>query len=469
MLVQNVQTNNQFAAGIFSISGEKMSGKADGAFAFSKLFDGVNNNRIAFKKASEPAGFGTTESGRQSQDPTQSNEIKAEPLSGLKNALKNVKSKEATDQAKAMTGTAENAEEFDEAEFEKIGACLVQIVVTVTEFFNISPEELQVQLDKLGMNASDLADTSSLQQLFVSFECRNDVTMLLTDQDLLDSCNDLMNEITKILGDFGVNGDMIASAVVNTFGDENNFKIDFLGKDGLKDEKLDLTEKKETVETADTTEAAIGDNGNEKKLTVEFKDGSESRNDTKSDSKKDGKTQTETVNFADKFINNMVEKFNQTVNELSGIETKAVDLRNIADQILNQIKINFTADVKSLEIQLTPEHLGKVNVQIQENNGVITAKFHTENQVSKEAIESNIIQFKETLREQGIKVDSVEVTVSDFSFNKDNDAEKGGYGQKEGRNKKHFTLDEINEMVDGPDLKTQSYIDDGTSTVSYVA
>ena len=68
-----------------------------------------------------------------------------------------------------------------------------------------------------------------------------------------------------------------------------------------------------------------------------------------------------------------------------------------------------------------------------------------------------------------MKVDSVEVTVSDFSFTKDQDAERNGAEQNGGRNKRHFSLDEINEKVDGPDLKAQSYIDDGTSTVSYVA
>ncbi|MCR5585825.1 MAG: flagellar hook-length control protein FliK [Lachnospiraceae bacterium] len=470
MLVQNVQTNTQFASGIFSISGEKTSGKADNAFAFSKLFDGMNKSGNVLKNNIDTSKAGTADvSTKQSQDTVQNTEIKTDTGKDLKNALKNVKSNEATEQTKATTGTAENAEEIDEAQLEKVGACLVQIVVTITEFFNITPEELQGQLDSLGMKASDLADPASLQQLFVSMDCGNDVSKLLTDQNLLDSCNQLINEISDILEEFGMNEEMIASTIVNTFGDESNFKLDLLGKKEADGVKIDSFEKKEEITGVNTENTAAPEKDGEKELTIEFRNGNEAKNDTQRDGKKDSRSESDSVNFADKFINNMIEKFNQNVNEVSGLETRVADLRNIADQILNQIKINLTADVRSLEIQLTPEHLGKVNVQIQENDGVITAKFQTENQVSKEAIESNIIQFKETLREQGLKVDSVEVTVSDFSFNKDADAEKGGYEQNEGKNRKHFTLDEINEIVDGPDLKTQSYIDDGTSTVSYVA
>ncbi len=470
MLVQNVQTNTQFVSGIFSISGEKTSGKADSAFAFSKLFDGMNRSGNVLKNNIDSSKAGTADTvAKPGQDTVQNSEIRTDVTKDPKSVVKNVKSIENTDQTKTAAATAENAEEIDEVELEKVGACLVQIVVTVTEFFNITPEELQGQLDSLGMKVSDLADPASLQKLFVSMDCGNDVSKLLTDQDLLDSCNRLVDEISDILEESGVNEEMIASAIVKAFGDENNFKIDLFTKKGSDEVDTGLYVKKEEFTEVNTENVTVHEEEGEKEVTIGFGNSNETKNDSKGQGKKESRSEGDSVGLADKFINNMVERFNQNVNEISGAVTRVADLRNIADQILNQIKINLTADVRSLEIRLTPEHLGKVNVQIQENNGVITAKFQTENQVSKEAIESNIIQFKETLREQGLKIDSIEVTVSDFSFNKDADAEKGGYEQNNGKNRRQFTLDEINEMVDGPDLKTQSYIDDGTSTVSYVA
>ncbi len=468
MLVQNVQTNIQFASGIFSISGEKTSGKADGAFAFSKLFDGMTKSGNVIKAKPEGSKLNTNEAVTKTADGTKTSEAITDSKQDLKSVLKNVKSDEALGKANGTTGTAENAEDLDEVELEKISACLTMIVVTVTEFFNITPEDLQVKLDELGMTASDLADPESMQQLFVALDCDSDVSKLLTDQNLLDSCNKLIDEISEILEEHGVNEEMISSAIVSAFGDESNFKLDLLGK------KEPLNSSKELSKEGEVTNAyasvnASEDAENEKKITIEFKNGSEDKEGTHSEAKKKSAVETDNMSLADKFVSNMIEKFNRNVNEITGIETRAADIRNVADQILNQIKINMTADTTQLEIQLTPEHLGKVNVQIKENDGIITAKFQTENQVSKEAIESNLIQFKETLREQGLKVDSIEVTVSDFSFNKDADAEKGNNAQSDNKNKRHFTLDEINEMTDGPDLKTQSYIDDGTSTVSYVA
>ena len=42
---------------------------------------------------------------------------------------------------------------------------------------------------------------------------------------------------------------------------------------------------------------------------------------------------------------------------------------------------------------LTPEELGRVNLTIVEQDGVMKASFVTENELAKEAIESNLVQF----------------------------------------------------------------------------
>ncbi len=472
MLVQNVQTNIQFASGIFSVSGEKSQGSANNAVSFSNLFNGIT-------KSKNPFSAGTNEA---KVNPSDGNDIKnvgvskepagnGESLSNLKNALKDVKSKEETlnGDSSLHNKAADNAGEISEEDFEKVSACLVSIVVTVVEFFNITPEELQTKMDSLGMNASDLADLNSLKELFVSLDCDNDLTLLLTDQNLLEACDDLLKEISGILEDAGLNENMISSALTEAFGDESNFKLELLGRSQPETNKvLENLKDNENAEVINTeTQTAEEESG--KKLSIEFGKESESRNETNTDGKKRSVGEKGDPDMAEKFLNNMVNRFNQTMEEITGISKAVPNIRNIADQILEQIKINLTSDLKSLEIQLTPEHLGKVNVEIRDNDGVITAKFRTENQISKEAIESNMVQFKETLKEQGLKIDSVEVTVSDFSFNKDKDAEKNGNDRNENKNKRHFTLDEINEKVDGNDLRSQSYIDDGTSTVNYVA
>ncbi len=468
MLVQNVQTKSLFASGIFSFSGEKTSGKAEmGGLAFNDLFGGLTAGKANIQAsekvmtkdadslsvkdvASKVTGDNTTDAGK--------NDVKS-----IADRI-NVKADKANAAGKALNETG--TETIDEAEIEKVSACLVMITVTVTEFFNVTPDELQNKMDMLGMDPSQLADADSMKQLFVAFECDGDISKLLTDQGLLDSFGELMDKVTDVLENYGVSEEMIAATLENCFGSKENFRLTDLTGENKADTEGEAVKAVDGEERA-VEEKPVAEDEN-KEVTIRFESENDKKADNGSGNKKNNVKASSQNELADKFINNMIEKFRESVKEIAGVES-ASGLRGIANQILNQIKVNLTPDIKSLEIQLTPEHLGKVNVQIQENDGVITAKFRTENQMSKEAIESNIIQFKETLKEQGLKVDSIEVTVSDFSFAKDQDAGKNNNGQNESKNKRHFSLDEINERVDKPDLMAQSYIDDGTSTVSYVA
>lgn len=60
---------------------------------------------------------------------------------------------------------------------------------------------------------------------------------------------------------------------------------------------------------------------------------------------------------------------------------------------------------------------------------ILTASFITQTQAAKEAIESQIQVLKENLEAQGLKVEAVEVTVSNFGFDQS--------GQMEGQNSKN--------------------------------
>ena len=47
-----------------------------------------------------------------------------------------------------------------------------------------------------------------------------------------------------------------------------------------------------------------------------------------------------------------------------------------------------------------------------------------ENQMAKEALESQMIHLKEAFNEQGLKVDEVEVTVAEFGLKKDGEGQE---------------------------------------------
>ena len=127
---------------------------------------------------------------------------------------------------------------------------------------------------------------------------------------------------------------------------------------------------------------------------------------------------------------NMFQQFMEqlSVNRLSGSESvnekadAASQLEDVVRQVVEQIKVLVKADTTTMEMQLNPEHLGKVNLTVVSREGRITAQFATETEVARQALEAQIQQLRENLGEQGLKVDEVEVTVSNFDFTKQNQA-----------------------------------------------
>ncbi|MDR2547161.1 MAG: flagellar hook-length control protein FliK [Lachnospiraceae bacterium] len=95
------------------------------------------------------------------------------------------------------------------------------------------------------------------------------------------------------------------------------------------------------------------------------------------------------------------------------------DTAMIMRQIMDYMKIQLSPEVDQLEMQLHPKHLGMLGVKIASHGGVITAQFTTQNEVVKAAIESQLIDLRETLRSQGIRVDSVEVNVESQAFSQE--------------------------------------------------
>lgn len=109
------------------------------------------------------------------------------------------------------------------------------------------------------------------------------------------------------------------------------------------------------------------------------------------------------------------------VNEQVDAST-SLDFQDVVQQVVEQIKVLVKENTTTMEMQLNPEHLGKVSLTVVSKDGRITAQFATETEVAKQALETQIQQLRENLGNQGLKVDEVEVTVSNFDFTKQNQA-----------------------------------------------
>ncbi len=461
MQVQNLVSGNLFNFGSYSLSGNNQN-----TDLFSGIFDtmSIKNNVISESpnvntiKQKENTLMSKTNESSVTKDieaeasVNKKTEAKADACDGGENTdLKNVKSDDT---------------EITTDDIEKVEGLLAEIANVFEKFLDISEDEIKNFLDENGITFGDLTDAGTLRELFVNTNYDGDVTMLLTDENALKTCESFIYEMTEVTKDKDVilfNSEVINSAF-------ENLNISDSVKNTEKFDSEDNVNLKSPGENTGNLDDKTGNIQNEdvKTISFEYKNSKDEGENTGTEKKNDEKAFDTDLSLSEKFVNTFVEKFEQ---KLTGVTdtAAATDIRMITDQILKQIKINITPDTTKLEISLTPEHLGKVNVQIESTDNTVTAKFTAETRVAKEAIESNLIQFKEQLIEQGIRVDTIEVTVSDFAFDKNGNSGQNEDNHKANKNKRELTLDEINEKLGDNDLTAQSYIDNGTSTVNYVA
>ena len=101
------------------------------------------------------------------------------------------------------------------------------------------------------------------------------------------------------------------------------------------------------------------------------------------------------------------------------------DVRDI-ERLVRTMQSSVSKGQSKLTVVLTPENLGKLQIQLTETGGKITAKFLSDNEQSHKLIMAQSDMFKNQLSEKGIVVDNME-----FAFN---DAmSKGQNGDEQGR------------------------------------
>lgn len=92
-------------------------------------------------------------------------------------------------------------------------------------------------------------------------------------------------------------------------------------------------------------------------------------------------------------------------------ENTVVEPRIILEQIIEQIKVSVVKEEAQMTIQLKPEHLGKLSMEVVSKQGIMTARFTVESEQTKEVLEQNIQALKEVLENRNLIIEELEVTV----------------------------------------------------------
>ncbi|MFA6849730.1 MAG: flagellar hook-length control protein FliK, partial [Selenomonadaceae bacterium] len=83
---------------------------------------------------------------------------------------------------------------------------------------------------------------------------------------------------------------------------------------------------------------------------------------------------------------------------------------NIPGQIVDQAKLIKSTEGTEMVIKLKPEYLGDLTLKISVTaDGAVNASFHSDNAQVRNIIETSMIQLRQDLQSQGLKVDNVGV------------------------------------------------------------
>ena len=121
-------------------------------------------------------------------------------------------------------------------------------------------------------------------------------------------------------------------------------------------------------------------------------------------------------------------------------------------QISQMTRIVVSQAETSIEMQLNPENLGQVYLQVVSRQGTITAQLAAQDEAVKQALESQIAALKENMNQQGLKVEAVEVTIASHEFernleeNQKNPSKEQQEAEMEQASRRNINLNSLDEL-----------------------
>lgn len=297
----------------------------------------------------------------------------------------------------------------------------------VAKELDVTVEKVEKAMEELGLSPISLLDPSNLRQLILQLSGEQDATVLLTDEGLFAKLQALLDAAAQIKS--GLAEELNISpedmqALLKAMEDGKNLSAG----EGLGQEAVDSAEES-TPQI--TVEVKAG--GDEIKLSTDEKgnvtgtvevipsnaDESTTGQSGDAQGKNSGQGQSENMMHAGNQLLEGLQQDNAQTAEVSFEQTTSYfgeQTQDIMNQIMDYMKIQLKPGMEQLEMQLHPASLGTVQVQISARGGEITAQFHVQNETVKAAIESQISTLQESFKEQGVKVQEIQVTVESHGF-----------------------------------------------------
>jgi len=290
---------------------------------------------------------------------------------------------------------------------------------------NLSSEELNQLLTKQGMSVTDLLEPEKLQQLVLASKGTNDILNAITDENLADTMKQLLQTVQEMKdsSNLELSADQIKS-LLQQAKEQGNSQVSSLMPQEVTENPINIVENQQVKVTENNkaddkgetvSNAQVSNNGLDKNvITQDQKAASDFTGNQSSNHK--SKDELNSKDQFQVFVDNLVKASPTIQNNFAGDINQLTQFRDIVNQIVERIKVSVTTTNTTMEMQLNPENLGKINLTVQSKNGVMTAQFLVQNETSKQAIESQMQTLRDTLSQQGVKIEAIEVTVSANAF-----------------------------------------------------
>lgn len=400
---------------------------------------------------------------------------------GIADAVKTAKSQNTTDtkntkadtdavdkkQNAADTGKADKTDKSkqDNKSDEKVNDAVQNVKDTIKEELDVSDEDIAKAMEVLGITDNDLLSVVKVTELVSALTGADSITLITDD--------DMSGKLTSVLDAVNTAQEDIAD-MLNTDVDDAVLVV-----------RTDAVVKKDTDETVvKNTDSSITDNQSVSE-TESLSDVLAAKVTAQGSSKHEESTGEHTGEHtgeqnhntqsyggvADSIIQSMKDSFADIVTE----DTSRVSEADIVNQVIDQIKLSSGRELTSIEVMLNPERLGSVHVTVTAKNGILSAQIAAQNEQVKTALENQVTALKENFQNQGIKVEAVEITVMTHQF------EAGqNFGQNESERKQSEQkinkklnlsdyMDDEDETVSAQDIRRKDSIQNGNSSVEYMA
>lgn len=375
---------------------------------------------------------------------TQSNNVKVANQSKAKSASDKV--------SDVNSGNSVNS--LNQKSIDKVNE---KIADEVKDVLGIDDDTFANAMTALGLSPFDLLESNNLAKLVLFVNGSSDFTDLLTDENMMNQ----LNELSDILGNlnwedltgmsksdfleevedfnaksqtgsdvFKEDAPALAQEIAVDAADSGNTSENVSAEEESATNTNNVSTEKKSVQGETTVNTSDNSSDTKVEVSVTKSEESSSQQSSYSSQSEDDMsevTHDQTISEDDvttdnqhtvrnDFIQNLNQAVNDTVQVAKPESVRMQQMVDIVNQVVEKIKVSIGTESTSMEMQLNPEHLGKLLLNVSSKNGVMTAVFSVQSEEAKAALESQMYTLRENLELRELKVDAVEVNVSDFDF-----------------------------------------------------